>query len=99
MKPPPRHLLEILREARALVAQPGNDFTTSGWPDAAAALKELDGLLEDTAARKHGTRSAVSLLFAPTGGLQELSAASGWANAFLALAERCDEALPELSPD
>jgi hypothetical protein len=38
-----RHeLIDVLREARAFLALPGNDFAWSSWEDARAALAELD---------------------------------------------------------
>jgi nucleotide-binding universal stress UspA family protein len=88
-----QELADVLREARALLARPGNDFAWSSWADAAAALAEVDRLIAALEADRLPPRLAVSVLFAPTGPIQEVSLSSGWADEFLALAGRCDAAV------
>lgn len=86
-----RHeLASVLREARTLLARPGNDFIWSSWEDVDAALDEVDGLVATLGAGRLPSRLTVSLLFAPTGPIQEVSLSSGWAKEFLVLASRCD---------
>jgi hypothetical protein len=86
------NLRSVLREVRARLADPGGDFVTAGWDDQSHALAELDRHI--AAAEVHRVdRAALSLLFAPTGRLQEFSLANGWADDFLQLAERCDACL------
>ena len=89
---PQQKLASVLREARSLLARPENDFAWSSWPDAGAALAELDGLIATLEAGRLPSRLAVSVLFAPTGPIQEVSLSSGWADEFLALAARWDAA-------
>lgn len=86
-----RELIEVLRQARVLLDLPGNDFAWSSWEDAVAALGEIDGLISRLEASVLPARLDVSVLFAPTGPIQEVSLSSGWAREFLALAERFDE--------
>jgi len=86
-------LLAVLREARALLARPGNNFDWSSSPDAGAALREVDGLIAALESGRLPSRLAVSVLFAPTGPIQETGISSGWADEFLALAGRCDAAV------
>jgi hypothetical protein len=88
-----QELASVLREARSLLALPGNDFAWSSWEDAGAALAEVDGLIATLEAGRLPSRFAVSVLFAPTGPIQEVSLSSGWADEFLALAGRCDGAV------
>jgi hypothetical protein len=88
-----RELASVLREARSLLARPGNDFAWSSWQDAGAALAEVDQLIAALEAGRLPSRLAVSVLFAPTGPIQEVSLSSGWADEFLALAARCDAAV------
>ena len=83
----------MLREARAFLARPGNDFAWSSWGDAGAALAEVDRLLAALEAGRLPDRLTVSVLFAPTGPIQEVSLSSGWGYEFLALAARCDAAV------
>jgi hypothetical protein len=80
-------LLDVMLEARRLVALPGNDFSWSSWVDAEHALTEIDphiARLRDGG----GSAGAMAILFLPTGPLQELSLSSGWGDAFVALADR-----------
>ena|GEM_PF-1241951 len=91
--PKRRELLHVLRETRAMLARPGNDFIWSSWEDADAALAEVDGLIERIEAGGLPFRIAISILFAVTGPIQETAMSSGWGDEFLALAERCDAAV------
>jgi hypothetical protein len=89
--PARREMVNVLRESREWIARPGNDFTWS-WSDAEAALAEIDGMI---AALQRGaplSAPAHTVVFAPTGPMQELSLSSGWGNVFLALADRWDAA-------
>ena len=86
-----QEMQSILRDARDLLALPGNNFDWSSWEDADAALLEVDALITLLEPGRLPDRLAVSVLFAPTGPIQEVSISSGWANEFLALAERFDK--------
>ncbi|HEX2076365.1 MAG TPA: hypothetical protein VHG08_01615 [Longimicrobium sp.] len=96
MDPDRRELVEVLREARALLARPGNDFDWSSWRDADDALEEVDGLIHELEAGRLPTRHEVSIIFAPTGPMQEAALSSGWGNEFLAVANRCDAAVEKV---
>jgi hypothetical protein len=87
-----QELLNVLRQARALLALPGNDFAWSSWEDAAAALAELDRHIATIESGQLPPRLDLSVLFAPTGPIQEVSLSSGWGDEFLALAARFDAA-------
>ncbi len=84
-------LLQVLRDTRALIARPENNFDWSAWEDGAAALREIDALIECVG---NGAEPDLQLrvLFGPTGPIQEVSLSSGWGEIFLKLAERCDAA-------
>jgi hypothetical protein len=88
-----QELIEILEEARFLLALPDNDFAWSSWEDGAAALSEVDILLEELKRGLLPQKHTLSVLFAPTGPIQEVSLSSGWGKSFLELAERFDTAL------
>ncbi len=85
-------LVDTLRSARELVALPENDFSWSSWADEKAAVEELDSLLALVDSGVLPDRHKVSVLFAPTGPIQEVSLSNGWADAFVKLAERYDRA-------
>lgn len=94
MLDPRRKLLaDVLREVRALLALPDNDFTWSSFQDADAALAEVDGVIANIEAGGPLGRDAGAVLFAPTGPIQEVSLSSGWGDEFVDVADRWDAAL------
>lgn len=86
-------LLDIFHRARDLVARPDNDFAWSSWRDAEHALEEIDAIISRLRNGETPDMSSMSILFSPTGPMQELSLSSGWGNRFLQLASEFDEAL------
>lgn len=86
-------LLDIFQRARDLVARPDNDFAWSSWRDAEHALEEIDAIISRLRTGEMPDAFAMSILFVPTGPMQELSMSSGWGNRFLQLASEFDEAL------
>jgi len=83
-------LATVLLEAREYLTRPENDFAWSSWADAGAALREIDGLIECIRSGKLPPQGDLTVLFAPTGPIQEVSLSSGWGEEFLALAKRFD---------
>jgi hypothetical protein len=75
-------LVEVLREARGLLALPGNDFTWSSWRDARTALESLDSKIAAIERGERPPRLDLVVLFAPTGPIQEVSVSSGWGSQF-----------------
>ena len=83
-------LVEVLEEAKALLARPENDFAWSSFGGCKEAIAEID---EHIARVKNGDTSRrpdLRMLFAPTGPIQEVSVSSGWGDEFLELAQRFD---------
>nr|WP_321989298.1 hypothetical protein [Desulfuromonas acetoxidans] len=84
-------LVHVLETAVELVSLPDNDFSWSSWESFDAArseMKDMISLLEQGCLPE---RVKVSVLFAPTGPLQEVSLSSGWAETFLKVAEKYDK--------
>ena len=90
-------LLDIFQRARDLVALPQNDFAWSSWRDANDALQEIDTLISRLQNGESPHLPAMSIIFAPTGPMQELALSSGWGNRFLGLASEFDAAIGGLS--
>jgi hypothetical protein len=86
-------LLDVFQRARDLVARPDNDFAWSSWRDTEDALEEIDAILAQLQRGEIPAMLEMSVLFAPTGPMQELSLSSGWGNRFLGLAEEFDAAI------
>ena len=86
-------LADVLREASTWLSRPGNDFAWSSWENADKALAEVSALVAVREPGKLPPRGDLSVLFAPTGPIQEVSVSSGWGEAFLELAERFDLAV------
>ena len=87
-------LIAVMRDARTLLARPDNDFTWSSWEDGEAALAEIDGHI---ATLERGSVPGLSVLFLPTGPIQEVSLSSGWGSEFLSLAERFDREIAKVT--
>jgi hypothetical protein len=86
-------LIDVLREARELLARPDNSFLWSSWDSCEDALRQVDGLITRIEAGDMPDRMDLTVLFAPTGDIQEVAESSGWGREFLALAERFDSAI------
>ncbi|MBC7929933.1 MAG: winged helix-turn-helix transcriptional regulator, partial [Rubrivivax sp.] len=86
-------LISVFEETRELLADPGNDFTWSSWVGREDALREMDGILSSLWCGVLPKSLSMTVLYAPTGPIQEVSVSSGWGKEFLALAERFDEAM------
>jgi hypothetical protein len=86
-------LLDIFLRARDLVARPDNDFAWSSWRDAEHAFEEIDGIIARLRSDDLPDTIDMSILFAPTGPMQELALSSGWGNRFLGLAGEFDAAI------
>jgi hypothetical protein len=89
-------LIDVLTEARRLLALPSNEYSWSSWEDHAAALMELDNLVETLKSGKLPDRITFEVLFAPTGPIQEVSFSGGWTHEFLSLARKFDAAISGL---
>lgn len=88
---PSHSLAQVLASALELVALPDNDFSWSSWADAAAATAEIQALMASVSSGVMPEQLKVSVLFAVTGPLQELSLSSGWAQVFVRLAALFDD--------
>ena len=86
-------MLDVFQRARDLVARPDNDFAWSSWRDTEDALEEIDSVLSRLQRGEIPALLEMSVLFAPTGPMQEISLSSGWGNRFLGLAEEFDAAI------
>jgi hypothetical protein len=85
------NLIDVVSEARRLLSLDGNDFFWSSWPDRDGALQEMDEIIGHL--NDGSIPDGLSVLFAPTGALQDTSISSGWDEEFIALARRFDAAL------
>lgn len=97
--PQVRALISILEEAHELLSADANDFSWSSWHDRDDALHEIDALLSELRSGVAPSALTLSVLFAPTGPMQEVSLSSGWGDAFVELAERFDSAMASDNAD
>lgn len=88
---PTESLIHVLESAIELISIPGNDFCWSSWKNEQEAKQEIQNLISIVRNGALPDRVKISVLFAPTGPLQEVSLSSGWAEAFLKVAEKYDE--------
>ena len=88
---PKAMLIQVLDSVMELISIPDNDFSWSSWESAEVAINEIENLIDRTKIGYIPNRLDITIIFAPTGPLQELSLSSGWADTFLKIAERFDE--------
>lgn len=88
-------LLDVLNETRGLLSLPDNDFNWSTWSNATEALSEIDGFISLIKTGGSFDGSQLSILFAPTGDIQEVSMSSGWGDRFCQVARRFESAFDE----
>lgn len=91
-------LIDVFKDARELLDRPDNDFTWSSWDDREDALTEIDSILSRLQSDPPSESPIPSVLFAPTGPMQEVSLSSGWGDDFIALATRFDQAMAGNTP-
>jgi len=89
---PAELLIHVLEAALELLSIEGNDFTWSSWSDAGEALAEVRSILAKVKNGDLPERTEVSVLFAPTGPIQEVGLCSGWSDVFERVAERFEYA-------
>ena len=88
---PVKGLIQILEAAQGVLALPDSEFMWSWWDTAEEAQKHLADLIGQVKGGKLPNRDKVSVLFLPTGPLQEVSISSGWGEAFNIVADKFDE--------
>jgi hypothetical protein len=85
-------LIDVLIRTRQLLLLPANDFCWSRWDGAESAVRDIDGYIHLLREGQLPPRMDLSILFVPTGSIQEVSLSSGWAHEFLPLSEQFDRA-------
>jgi hypothetical protein len=89
-------LVQVLKDTRAMLARPDNDFSWSRWNESEAAVAEIDDILRRIEAAETITLEQLELLYAPTGSPQEVSINSDWEDTYLKLSSRFDRAIADL---
>ncbi|MCP4363479.1 MAG: hypothetical protein GY796_36220 [Chloroflexi bacterium] len=84
-------LILVLKSAIELLALPDNVFCWSSWEDNEEATNEIMALIDIIKDGNLPDIDNVSVLFSPTGPIQEISLSSGWGKIFLKVAKKYDE--------
>ncbi len=87
-----RKLMSVLEDTLGFVQRPDADFSWSSWEDTHQAVLEIKELIARVSEGDRSALQRISVLFLPTGPLQELSLSSGWGKEFLSLADSYDRA-------
>ena len=93
MLEPIANLIDVLIRTRQLLLRPENDFCWSRWDDAASAVRDIDGFIRVLRDGRLPPRADLSILFAATGSIQEVSMSSDWSDEFIALSVLFDRAV------
>ena len=77
--------IAVLKVIRNIVDSPDIDLCWSKYDDLAELLKEIDFYIEQLGKHDGSILKDLSLFFAPTGSLQEISISNGWGEKFIEL--------------
>ena len=92
MSQPSADLIDVLIRKRERLVLPENDFAWSRWDDAESAVRDIDQFIGVLREGKLPPRMDLSILFAPTGSIHEVSLSSGWVDEFIYLSRQFDRA-------
>ena len=90
---PVEEIVAILEEVASILKLPDMDVAWSRYNNVEEAVEDIN---QHNARLRRGDLSKMqdlTLLFAPTGSLQEISISSGWGTPFLSIAARFDRAV------
>jgi len=85
---PGEELVEMLYCLIELLNLPDNDFTWSSWGNNEKAVAEISDIINGMGSNIIPVRMKFTILFAPTGPLQEVATCSGWGDLFFRLADK-----------
>lgn len=83
-------MIQILYSVKNLLSRQDNDFTWSSWDNQQLAVETILEIIDELQRGRMPGLIKISVLFAPTGPLQEVSINSGWSSEFIKLADRFD---------
>ncbi|MFX1455524.1 MAG: hypothetical protein ACFFDB_09150 [Promethearchaeota archaeon] len=93
---PIANLIEILNQIIEIVKYQYTDLTWSRFESIDELINELQDHIKKLEKRDFSKLNELTLLFAPTASLQEISISSGWASKFLKISEKFDLAIEEI---
>jgi hypothetical protein len=88
---PYNEMINVLESAKELLSLEENDFSWSFWNDMHEANIEIDSIINILSKKILPNKNKISVLFAPTGPIQEVSLSSGWGETFIKLSEKYDQ--------
>jgi hypothetical protein len=91
-------VIGILQQVKHIVESPGTDVAWSRYNIVEEAVDDIDQHIERLRRGDLSKIEDLTLLFAPTGSLQEISISSGWGEGFVCLSARFDRAIEPLRP-
>jgi hypothetical protein len=91
-------VIGILQEVKHFVELPDTDVAWSRYNSVEEAVEDIDQHIESLRRDDLSKIEELTLLFAPTGRLQEISIGSGWGEEFVYLSARFDRAIEPLRP-
>ena len=89
-------LIGVLESVRKLITMPATDVAWSHFDSKEEVIDELNEHVRRLQSNDFTNISELTILFAPTGDLQEIALSSGWAEEYLIVAESFDNAIKAL---
>jgi hypothetical protein len=91
-------VIGILQQVKHIVELPGTDVAWSRYNIVEEAVEDIDQHIDRLRRGDLSKIEYLTLLFAPTGSLQEISISCGWGERFIYLSARFDRAIEPLRP-
>lgn len=86
-------LIKVLESVREFITMPATDVTWSHFDSKEEVIDDLNEHIRLLKSNDFTKITELTILFAPTGDLQEIALSSGWAEEYLIVAERFDNAI------
>lgn len=86
-------IIDVLEKVKYIVTNYEMDFTWSPYSSSDELIEILNNIILKLRNRDYSCRDQISLLFAPTGALQEIAIDSGWSETYMKLSSVIDENL------
>lgn len=93
---PAKEIIGLLQQVIQVLDLPGTDVSWSRYNNVEEVIEDINQHIDRLRRGDLSKMEDLTLLFAPTGSLQDISINNGWGEAFLHLAARFDRATEHL---
>jgi hypothetical protein len=89
-------LIQVLHQVITYYRLPDTDVCFSRYDMTEDAIKDMQSIIDSLKNNELSVLDKLSLLFAPTGSVQEISMSSGWGEEYIEISSHVDRLIAEL---